>query len=60
MELFNMVQKLKGTMRVYCRVKPIDCFKLQLQDESDISKKLAEPLNELQSCIQVSDAATAG
>ena len=23
-ELFNMVQKLKGPMRVYCRVKPMD------------------------------------
>ena len=60
MELFSMVQKLKGPMRVYCRVKPIDCFKLQMQDEPDCSEKLAEPLNELQSCIQVSNAATAG
>lgn len=60
MELFSMVQKLKGPMRVYCRVKPIDCFKLQMQNESDHSEKLAEPLNELQSCIQVSNAATAG
>ena len=25
-ELFNMVQKLKGPMRVYCRVKPMDSF----------------------------------
>lgn len=23
-QLFAMVQKLKGTMRVYCRVKPLD------------------------------------
>ena len=23
-QLFNMVQKLKGSMRVYCRVKPLD------------------------------------
>lgn len=24
-QLFNMVQKLKGSMRVYIRIKPLEC-----------------------------------
>ena len=59
-ELFNMVQKLKGPMRVYCRVKPMDSFTFYQQDEPDVSADQSEPLAELRNCIHVSEAAATG
>ena len=59
-----MVQKLKGPMRVYCRVKPIDCFRFYLPEHQDETQTLipspTDPLAGLSSCIQVSDILTGG
>ena len=47
MDLFNMVQKLKGPMRVYCRVKPMYNFKLEQPEDPHQSAGTGQPLDEL-------------
>jgi hypothetical protein len=54
-QLFSMVQKLKGSMRVYCRVKPLDNYVMgQDSDSYTIAGRASNP-DSARCCIEVSN-----